>query len=100
MTDMNKENVNKINSEELTKVAGGNAGQDYVHDLNNFEYHTVCNLPSGTCLEMQRTTRGSFMGVMYYNGNSIFVHRTFMENGYFLAYRDGLYGFVDAKYVR
>ena len=40
------------------------------------------------------------MNVMYYNGDQIFVHRNFWDEGYFLAYRNGIYGFVDAKYVR
>ena len=38
-------------------------------------------------------------GFQWYNGNTILVHKNFWEYGYFLAYRDGLYGYVDAKYV-
>ena len=90
--------MEKINGEGLEKAAGGAAGYDYVHDLNNFVYKTV-SVPPGTSLVMQLTPGGSFMKTSYNNGEQIFVHRNFWENGYFLAYRNGVYGFVDAKYV-
>ena len=37
--------MEKMNMEDLEKVSGG--AQDYVHDLNNYVYKTVCNLPEG-----------------------------------------------------
>ncbi len=91
----------KIDNENLEEAAGGNSyvPNDYVHDLNNYVYRTV-TVPAGTCLQMQKQPNGSFMNVMYYNGDQIFVHRNFWDEGYFLAYRNGIYGFVDAKYVR
>ena len=92
--------MKKVNDMAAEQAAGGFAGVDYVHDLNHFVYRTVINLPAGTCLQMQKQPNGSFMNVMYYNGDQIFVHRNFWDEGYFLAYRNGIYGFVDAKYVR
>lgn len=94
MTEMKK--LNDIAAEQ---AAGGMNGVDSVHDLNNFVYRTVRNLPAGTCLQMQVSPNGAFMKQMYNQGETIFVHRSFCENGYFLAYRNGVYGFVDAKYV-
>ena len=92
--------MEKINNENIENVAGGNAGQDYVHDLNNYVWKTVCNLPAGSCLVMQYNPGGAFIqGMQYWNGNAIFVHKNFWENGYFLAYSNGIYGFVDAQYV-
>ena len=90
--------IKKVN-EQAAEAAGGYYGTDYVHDLNNFVYRMVVNLPAGTCLQMQSSPNGPFMPQMYYQGDSIFVHRNFWENGYLLAYRNGVYGFVDAKYV-
>lgn len=91
--------VEKLNDAELENAAGGAGGQDYVHNLANYVYKTVCNLPAGTCLVMQSSPGGPAMGVQYFNGNQIFVHKNFWENGYFLAYQNGIYGFVDARYV-
>ena len=93
------EEMKKMNDQNLDTVAGG-AGVDYVHDLNNYVYRTVCNLPAGTFLVMQAAPGGAFLSQSYVNGDAIFVHKNFWENGYFLAYRNGVYGFVDAKYVR
>ena len=90
----------KIDNEHLEEAAGGNSyvPNDYVHDLNNYVYRTV-TVPAGTCLQMQVTPNGKFMSQMYNQGDAIFVHDTFWENGYLLAFRNGVYGFVDAKYV-
>ena len=93
------EEMKKINAEAMKEVAGGASGTDYVHDLSNYVYRTV-SVPAGTCLVMQVSPNGAFMKTQYYNGDQIFVHRNFWEEGYFLAYRDGIYGFVDAKYVK
>ena len=40
-----------------------------------------------------------FKNVLFASCN-VTGHRNFWEDGYFLAYRDGVYGFVDAKYVK
>ena len=94
------DNNEKLNQENLENISGG-YGTDYVHDLNNYVYKMVCNLPAGTCLVMQSAPAGPAMpGTQYWNGDSIFVHKNFWENGYFLAYRGGIYGFVDSQYVR
>ena len=91
--------MKKVNDMAAEQAAGGFAGVDYVHDLNHFVCRTVINLPAGTCLQMQLTPNGKFMSQMYNQGDAIFVHDTFWENGYLLAFRNGVYGFVDAKYV-
>ena len=96
-----KENMNiemkTLKENELNETTGG---VDYVHDLSNYVYRTVANLPYGTCLVMQNGPGGAPIGgFQWYNGTTILVHKNFWEYGYFLAYRDGLYGYVDAKYV-
>ena len=94
------EEMKKVENAELNEVNGG-AGVDYVHDLSNYVYKTVCNLPAGTCLVLQSAPGGApFGGYQWWNGNTIFVHKNFWEAGYFLAYINGVYGFVDAQYVR
>ena len=93
--------MEKMNNENLENVAGGSAESEYVHDLSKYVYKTVCNLPTGTCLVMQYSPAGAAMpNTQYWNGDAIFVHKIFYENGYLLAYRNGIYGFVDAQYVR
>ena len=90
--------MEKVKDEELENVSGGYV--DYVHDLSNYVYKTVVNLPVGTCLVMQNGVAGAPIGgFQWYNGDTIFVHKNFWEDGYFLAYRGGLYGYVDFHYV-
>ena len=86
------------NNEELENIAGG-AGLDEIHNLKNFVYRTVV-VPAGTQLVMQNTPGGSFMSTSYTNGEPIFVNSFFSQAGYLLAFKNGIYGFVDAKYVR
>lgn len=93
------ENKNRTSEMEMENIAGGAVTPDEVHNLNNFIYRTVVNLPVGTCLQMQMTPNGPFMSQMYYNGEAIFVNKFFSEAGYLLAFRNGIYGFVDARYV-
>ena len=40
------------------------------------------------------------MSTMYSNGESIYVNGFYSEAGYLLAFKNGIYGFVDANYVR
>lgn len=93
------EEKNITNEMELEDAAGGYVTPDEIHNLNNFTYRTVCNLPVGTFLQMQNSPNGGFLSPMYSNGQPIFVNSFFSEGGYLLAFRDGIYGFVDAKYV-
>ena len=90
--------MNKINENATENVSGG-YGNDSLHNLDNYVYRTVGNLPAGECLVMQYEPGGAFMGEQYWPGDPIFVHPTFWENGYLLAYRNGVFGFVDARYV-
>ena len=97
--DKTMEEKIRENSEELENAAGGYVTQDEVHNLNNFVYRTVV-VPAGTLLVMQNSPGGSFMSTSYSNGESIFVNSFFSQAGYLLAFKNGIYGFVDAKYVR
>ena len=89
----------KTNEQEMENAAGGYVTPDEVHNLNNFVYRTVSNLPSGTFLQMQSRPNGAFLAPMYSNGQAIFVNAFFSEAGYLLAFQNGIYGFVDARYV-
>ena len=93
------ENKKMTSDMEMENTAAGASIPDEIHNLNNFTYRTVVNLPIGTYLQMQATPNGAFMSQMYSNGESIFVNRFFAEAGYLLAFRNGIYGFVDARYV-
>jgi hypothetical protein len=93
------ENKKMTSDMEMENIAAGSNTVDEIHNLNNFTYRTVVNLPIGTYLQMQATPNGPFMSQMYNNGESIFVNKFFSEAGYLLAFRNGIYGFVDARYV-
>ena len=72
---------------------------DDVHDLDNFEYRTV-EIDNGGALVFQRTPRGEFMyKYKFYDGDRIFVNVDYRERGYALAYKNGVYGYVDAGYI-
>ena len=88
-----------MSNEELENITGGAVIPDEIHNLNNFTYRTVV-VPAGTQLVMQNTPGGSFMSTSYTNGEPIFVNSFFSQAGYLLAFKNGIYGFVDAKYVR
>ena len=77
----------------------GSRGSDDVHDLGNFVYRTVRTGGKGA-LVFQRTPRGTFMNDhRFYDGDEIFVNQDYREEGYALAYENGSYGYVDARYI-
>ena len=90
---------NRMNESDLEIVAGGAGGSDEIRSLNNFETRTVANLPAGTVLKMQSRPNGPAMTHSYNNGDPIMVNKTFTDSGYLLAYKGGVYGYVDSKYV-
>ena len=72
---------------------------DDVHDLDNFEYRYV-DIDNGGALVFQRTPRGEFLyKYKFYDGDRIFVNVDYRERGYALAYKNGVYGYVDAGYI-
>ena len=85
-------------NEELEQVSGGNATQDIRYDLNYYGYRTV-SVPAGTLLVMQETPRGAFMSTYYTDGEPIFINLCYCEPQYLLAYKNGVYGYVDMQYV-
>lgn len=94
--------IRKLDNPEL--VTGGNDGMgpsDPIHNLAYYDKHEVAHLPAGTCLVMQMQPQGAVIpGHQFYNGDEIWVHNRFWEGGYFLAYHNGTFGFVDAQYVK
>ena len=68
------------------------------YNLKYYAYKTV-SVPLGTLLVMQESPRGAFMSTSYTNGESILVNMRYAENGYLLAYKNGVYGYVDMNYV-
>lgn len=96
-----KENIMQeviLNNNELESVAGGDSLQDTKYNLNYYAYKTV-SVPLGTLLVMQEQPGGEFMSTSYTNGESILVNMRYAENGYLLAYKNGVYGYVDMNYV-
>ena len=87
-----------LNNEELERVAGGGSERDTKYNLSNYAYRTV-SVPQGTLLVMQERPGGSFMSTYFEDGESIFINMRYAENGYLLAYKNGVYGYVDMRYV-
>ena len=72
---------------------------DDVHDLDNFEYRYV-DIDNGGALVFQKTAGGAFMSkYKYFDGDRIFVNVDYRERGYALAYKNGVYGYVDERYI-
>ena len=90
-------NETRLTNEELEQVAGG-ATQDTMYNLSYYAYRTV-SVPAGTLLVMQERPRGTFMSTYYTDGEPIFVNMRYAEDGYLLAYKNGVYGYVDMQYV-
>ena len=87
-----------LKNEELEQVAGGGSVQDTMYNLNYYEYRTV-SVPAGTLLVMQERPGGDFMSTYFTNGESICVNMRYAQNGYLLAYKNGVYGYVDMQSV-
>ena len=68
-------------------------------DLTFYAYMTVRTKGRGT-LVFQTKPGGEFMpGYKYNDGDQIYVNVYYRLNGYALAYKNGVYGYVDASYI-
>ena len=68
-------------------------------DLSEFEYRTV-DIDGSGALIFQRSPGGAFMNqYKYWDGDRIYVNVDYREDGYAIAYEDGVYGYVDARYI-
>ena len=69
------------------------------HSLSYFGYRTV-NTDGRGNLVFQNSPGGSFLNnYSYKNGDTIYVNLYWREKGYALAYSNGTYGYVDARYI-
>ena len=69
------------------------------YDLSSFGYRPV-NTRGRGALVFQTAPGGSFLSdYRYTDGDSIYVNLSWRENGYALAYENGVYGYVDASYI-
>ena len=100
------EEKKKLDMQDLENAAGGNAGAfgpvDDVHNLAYYDEHVVAHLPEGVCLVMKSTHGPNgipMAGHAFYNGDRIWVHNRYWEGRCFLAYDNGDFGYVDARYV-
>ena len=68
-------------------------------DLDNYGYRTVVTNGKGA-LVLQNSPDGTFMNDYQYNeGDRIYVNLDWRQDGYAIAYQNGTYGYVDAKYI-
>ena len=96
--------MDKINNENLESVSGGAAGGDTLHDLSRFIQRTVCNVihyDDTACLTLRRTPNGQIIpGIGWQNGEQILVHGQYKEDGWYFAYKNGKFGYVNPNNVR
>ena len=70
------------------------------YNLDNYGYRTVITTDRRGALVFQNSPNGAFMNdYQFWNGDSIFVNLNWREDGYAIAYKDGVYGYVDATYI-
>jgi hypothetical protein len=95
-----------LNENELEQVAGGASAPDAIHDLKNFVKRTVCNVimyDETACLTLRKTPAGEIIqGVGWQNGDTILVHKTYKEDGWYFAYnsKKNKYGYVNPNNVK
>ena len=70
------------------------------YSLSNYGYRTVKTKGGNDTLVFQTSPNGSFMyDYQYWNGDTIYVNLYWRQDGYAIAYKNGEYGYVDAKYI-
>ena len=92
----------ELGEEELDRIAGGAASRDPLHDLRYFISREVfINMFGDTsCLTLRSSPGGrAISGISWENGESILIHSQYKEDGWYLAYKNGVYGYVDPNYV-
>ena len=81
----------------LIPAACASSGNRY--DLDDYGYRTVKINGKGS-LVFQEEPRGDFMyDHRFWDGDRIYVNVDYREDGYAIAYKDGVYGYVDARYI-
>ena len=92
-----------LSMDKLEEIVGGAQNNDSIHDLCRFIQRTVCNVihyDDSACLTLRRTPNGEIIpGVGWQNGESILVHGSYKEDGWFFAYKNGIYGYVNPNNV-
>jgi len=69
-------------------------------DFSDYDYRKVVTRGRGN-LVFQKTPGGMFMNDhSFKNGAWIYVNLYWRKDGYAVAYEDGVYGYVDASYIR
>ncbi len=82
---------------DSTAYEGGDTGNRY--DLSNYRYRTVSTGKRGA-LVFQSAPNGAFLNdYQFKNGDRIFVNLYWRKDGYAIACKDGVYGYVDASYI-
>lgn len=76
------------------------APADDKFDLNRFAYRTVITDGPDDALVFQTEPYGDFMfDYQFWTGDQILVNTDWRQDGYAIAYQDGVYGYVDAGYI-
>ena len=69
-------------------------------DLSNYGWRTVTGVKGDNKLTFRKKHRGGYMHEhRFANGEQIFVNLTWREGGDAIAYDNGTYGYVQAKYI-
>ena len=77
----------------------GSSSSD-IYDLTNYVYRTVKIPGNSGALVFQTEPKGSFLSDhQFWSGDLIYVYPDWRQDGYAIAYQDGVYGYVDAGYI-
>lgn len=69
-------------------------------DLSNYGWRTVTGVSGDNKLTFRQTHTGGYMSDhRFANGEQIFVNLTWREGGDAIAYDNGIYGYVQSKYI-
>lgn len=69
-------------------------------DLTLFEYKAVGNLPFDRLLALCYTPGGDTIpGYTFVNGEQILIHRAYSMSGWYFAYKNGCFGYVNPLYI-
>ena len=80
-------------------TSGGGSSVADPYNLSGYGYRTVNTAGRGN-LVFQTQPGGSFLSSHSFgDGSQIYVHLTWRDQGYAMAYDNGTYGYVDASYI-
>ena len=99
------EKIHELSPDEMESISGGAGGEDGLHVLSNFVMRTVCNVVKydpTAALYLRKTPGGAVIpGTGMDNGESVLVHGSYREDGWYFAYHrpSGRFGYINPNNI-